>query len=82
MHVRVRVCACVCVCVCVCVCCVYACMCVLDGEGRSTVASRAQVVIWMAMYLINFSDYLTSSCEPTFISYRCHTSLKNVWHNH
>ena len=39
------VCVCVCLCVYVCVWCVYACMCVLDGERNKVVASRAPAVI-------------------------------------
>ena len=51
---------CVCMCVCVlCVCmCVCVCVCVLDGEESRVVASIALVVVWTAMYLTSYNDYL------------------------
>ena len=67
----VRACACVCVCVhvcvCVCVCacvracmhvCVHACLHVRmpDGERSRAFASRALVVVWMAVYLTGYND--------------------------
>ena len=36
----------------------WTCACVLDREGSWAVASRAVVVVWTAMYLTNYSDYL------------------------
>ena len=73
----VKICVCVCVCVCVRVC-VRACMCVLDRDGSWVFASKALEVVWTAVYLTSYSDYLTSYCEPLSPSYSCHTSLKNV----
>ena len=44
---------------CVSVCaCVWTCACVLDREGSWAFASRALVVVWTAMYLTSYSDYL------------------------
>ena len=64
----VCVCVCVCVmCVCVCVCdacvcvCVCVCVCDLDGEEGSVFANRVLVVVWAAMYLTGYSDYLMVS---------------------
>ena len=53
-------CACACVCVCVCV------RCVLGGEGSWVFASTALVVVWTAMYLTRYSDYLTGFRESLF----------------
>ena len=41
----------------VCVC-VWTCACVLDREGSWAFASTAVVVVWTAMYLTSYSDYL------------------------
>ena len=62
--VLVFVCVCMCVCVCVCVsACVYVCVFVrvyVLGRERSWVfPSTALVVVWTAMYLTGYSDYLT-----------------------
>ena len=54
------------------------CVCVLGGKKSWVFVSTAQVVVWMAMYLTGYSDYLTSFCEPLLPLYRCHTSLKNI----
>ena len=57
----------------VCVC-VY--VCVLGGEWNRVFASTALVVVWMAMYLTSYSDYLTGFHEPLCLPYGCHTDLK------
>ena len=69
---------CVSVCVCVCVWHVCVCVCVLGREGSWVFASTALVVVWTAMYLTSYSDYLTGFHEPPSPPYRCHTSFKNV----
>ena len=46
------------------------------------VASRALVVVQTAMYLTGISDCLTGFHEPLSPPYKCHTSLKNVLHDH
>ena len=48
-----RVCACMCVYVCV-----------LGGEWNRVFASTALVVVWMAMYLTSYSDYVTGFHTP------------------
>ena len=40
------------------------CVCVLGGEGSWMFASTALVVVWMAMYLTSYCDYLTGFHEP------------------
>ena len=40
------------------------CVCILGREGCCVFASKALVVVWMAMYLTSYSDYLTSYHEP------------------
>ena len=37
------------------------------------------VVVWMAMCLTGYSDYLTGFHEPLSASYICHTGLKKVY---
>ena len=49
------------VCMHVCVC-VY--VCVLGGEWNRVFASTALVVVWMAMYLTSYSDYVTGFHTP------------------
>ena len=93
MCVRERESVCVCVCereiecVCererVCVCVrerksVCVCVCVLDKEGSWVFASTALAVVWTAVYLTGYSDFLTNFHEPLSPPYRRHTSLKNV----
>ena len=36
----------------------WTCACVLDREESWSFASRAGVVVWTAMYLTSYSDYL------------------------
>ena len=59
------------------------CVCVyVLGRKRSRVfASRAQVVVQLAMYLTNHSDCLTIFCEPVLSPYRCCTGLKTQHKN-
>ena len=40
------------------------------------------VVVWMAVCLTGYSDYLTGFREPLSTSYICHTGLKTVYGNH
>ena len=40
------------------------------------------VVVWMAVCLTSYSDYLTGFREPLSASYICHTGLKTVCHDH
>ena len=52
------------------------CICVLDGEGSRVVASRALVVVWKAMYLTSYSDWLAIFHEPLSPPCRCCTDSK------
>ena len=36
------------------------------------------VVVWTAVCVTSYSDYLTGFREPLSRTYRCHTGLKNV----
>ena len=58
--------------------CVCASVCVhgLGREGSWVFASTALVVVWMAMYLTRYSEYLTGFHEPLCLPYGCHTDLK------
>ena len=56
-------------------------VCVLDREGSMVVTGRALVVA-QTLCLTRNSDCLTGFCEPLLPSYRCYTSLKNVWCDH
>ena len=40
------------------------------------------VVVWTAVCLTSYSDYLTGSHERLSTSYICHTRLKTVYRNH
>ena len=40
------------------------------------------VVVWTAVCLTGYSDYLTGFHEPLSTSYICRTGLKTVYHNH
>ena len=40
------------------------------------------VVVWMAVCLTSYSDYLTGFREPLSTSYICHIGLKTVYHIH
>ena len=69
----------VCVCMHVCVSeCVHPCMCAhaLNREVSRIFASTTLAVVWMAMYLTDYSDYLTSLREPPLPPYRYHTGSK------
>ena len=57
--------------------CVFVCVYVLGREWSWVFASTALVVVWTAIYLTSYSDYLTGFHEPLSTPYRCHTSLKN-----
>ena len=51
-------------------------MCVLDGEGSWVfAASTALVVVWMAVHLTGYSDFLDGFCEPLSPPFWCHTGL-------
>ena len=57
---------------------VCVCVCVLGREGSWVFAGTALVlvVVWMAMCLTSYTDYLTGFHEPFLPPYRCHTSFK------
>ena len=60
-------------------CVVCACVCVYSRQGRELgVASTAPAVVWMAVYLFGYSDYLTGFHEPLSPPHRCHTGLKKM----
>ena len=68
--VCVRACVCMCVCVCVCVCvracmhvCVYCYYTVLGGDRSWVFANTVLVVVYMAVHLTSYSNYLTSFHE-------------------
>ena len=56
------------------------CVCVvlIDREGSRVFTSTVLVVVWMAMYLTSYVDYLTSFHEPLLPCYTHHAGLKNV----
>ena len=59
--------------------CMHACV---SGKERSQVfASTALAVVWSAMYLAGYGDYLTSFWELPLpsLSYKYRIRLKNVW---
>ena len=68
VHLRARA------CVCVCAGCV--CMCVLDREGSREVASRALVVVQMAVYLTSYCDWLVS------VNYFQAEVMTSLWISH
>ena len=67
------------------------CVCMLDKEGRTLGVSSIAivlyniyiyiVVVWMAMCLTGYSDYLTGYSETLSTSYICDTGLKTVYRN-
>ena len=62
--------------------CMRACVCVcssnVDEEGSWVFTSRALAVVWTAMYLTGYFDYLTGFHEPLSPPYSRHMGLKNV----
>ena len=60
-------------------------VCMLDREGRTSCVSSTAVyiyiyivVVWTAVHLTGYSDYLTGVREPLSTSYICHTGLKTI----
>jgi len=61
---------------------VHACVCesacthagVLDVEGSWVFVSTALTIVWNAVSLTGYSDYLTGFSKPLLPPYRCHTS--------
>ena len=53
-------------------------VCVLERKGNRVFASRTLVVVWTAVYLTGYSDWLTGFWEPLLLPYSCHTCLKNA----
>ena len=48
----------------------------------STAVILYKIVVWTAVCLTGYSDYLTGFREPLSASYICHTGLKTVYRNH
>ena len=53
-------------------------ICVPDREGSWVFATTSLVVLWIAMQLAAYSDYLTTFYEPLLALLRCHASLKDA----
>ena len=51
---------------------------VLDME-ESWVFANTALVIWTAVFLTSYSDYLTGFYEPLSPPYKCDAGLKNVF---